>query len=388
MPISLLYIAQPLIEAGIDVEILDQRFETEFFKALRERLNAGLICIGISCITGPQIYHLIKIATFIKSISSVPIVVGGSHATILPEQTLESALIDYVVLGKGEIPFLNLVQSLKNHDFTGLPMVGHKDGNNVIITKGDVADCDVTEIPYHLVSKYKKASTVSLLTSRGCLYSCSFCAVKLLYPEYSELPLNDVFHMIKGALNLRPTTVNILDDNFFYNIKRVRDLFSLCRQNGLYFKWVCSGRVDEVLKVDDSILAELKESRLVSVFLGVESGSERILNLINKKIDKNMVLALNQKLKRYGISPHFSFMADFPTETDFDREETIKLIHQLKNENPSAMIWKINKYTPYPGTKLFQMSVENGFVAPTTLQGWGEIHFYTDDYDVPYNRKL
>jgi len=388
IPISLLYIAQPLIEAGIEVDILDQRFEPDFYNVLREKLHSGLICVGITCITGPQINHLIQIASFIKSVSNAPIVVGGSHATIFPEQTLHSDSVDYVVIGKGEIPFLHLALSLKNKNFSGMPMVGHKDGNSIVITKGDIPDSDIDQIPYHLISKYKKASTVSLLTSRGCLYNCSFCAVKILYPKYIELPLNQVFKMLKDVLRLQPDTINILDDNFFYNIKRVTDLFSLCRKNGLYFNWVCSGRVDEVLKIDDSVLSELKASRLVGIFLGVESGSERILNLINKKTDKNMVLEVNQKLKRHGIFPHFSFMAGFPSETDYDRGETFRLIHRLKNENSRAMIWKINQYTPYPGTDLFQLSVENGFVAPATLEGWGKIHFYTEDYDVPYNRKL
>ena len=81
-------------------------------------------------------------------------------------------------------------------------------------------------------------------------------------------------------------------------------------------------------------------------------------------------------------------MAGFPTETKEDREKTIRLINRLRLENPAAVIWKINKYTPYPGTELFDLAVQRGFKPPERFEGWSRIHFYSEDYDVPYDLHL
>ena len=113
IPLSMLYIAQPLIKDGIDVEIIDQRLEKDFFGSVHQRITPDLICIGISCITGPQIEQVIRISEFVRKVTNTPIVLGGPHATLFPHQTLGSAFIDYVVIGRGEAPFLNLVRALK-----------------------------------------------------------------------------------------------------------------------------------------------------------------------------------------------------------------------------------------------------------------------------------
>jgi radical SAM superfamily enzyme YgiQ (UPF0313 family) len=122
----LLYIAQPLIEDGIDVEIIDQRLEKDFFGRVHQRITPKLICIGISCITGPQIEQVIRISEFIRKVTNTLIVlVGGPHATLFPEQTLESGLINYVVIGGGEAAFLNLVRALKmKASIQGVSQVG------------------------------------------------------------------------------------------------------------------------------------------------------------------------------------------------------------------------------------------------------------------------
>ncbi len=388
MPISLLYLAQPLLEAGVNVEIIDQRFETDFFETLRSSLAGDITAVGISCITGPQLNELIAVTTFIRSISGVPIVVGGSHVTIFPEQTLASHCIDYVVIGKGELPFLNLVRALADNSFQGLPMVGHKVGGDIVITKGDVPDYTSSSVPYHLIAKYGKYSTVSILSSRGCLYDCAFCAIKAIYPGYTEFPVPNVVAMIQDAVRLEPLTIQFLDDNFLSRVRRVIDLFQVCRQNDLRFRWVCSARVDEVLRIDDQVLFFLKQASLTGIFLGVESGSQRILDLINKKIRCDMVLELNQKLKKFGIIPYYSFMVGFPTETDADREATFRLMDQLKRENSRAVIWKANNYTPYPSTKLYHLALEHGFKVPASLQEWSEKHPYSKEYDVPYDTRL
>ncbi|MBN2568647.1 MAG: B12-binding domain-containing radical SAM protein [Deltaproteobacteria bacterium] len=386
IPLSLLYVAQPLIEDTFDVEIIDQRFENDFFASIRQRIGPDLICIGISCITGPQILQVLRISEFIRKMTDTPIVLGGPHATLLPHQTLESEIIDYVVIGKGEAPFLNLVRALKmNESIEGISRVGYKANGRIFINMGSVPDINVRRIPYFLISRYGRFSTVPIVSSYGCRYNCSFCVERVLHPEYYEIPILDVLFMVEDALRLRPRFINFIDDNFLLNQARVMEIFSLFRQNGLNFRWICTGRIDEVISLGDDALRFLKERGLFSIYFGIESGSLRILKLIRKGITPEMVLKINSRLKKEGIIPHYSFMAGFPTETKEDIEKTVKFMYQLKQENPQAVIWKINTYTPYPGTDLFDLAVKNGFKPPETLGEWSRVHFYSKEYTAPHD---
>jgi radical SAM superfamily enzyme YgiQ (UPF0313 family) len=194
--------------------------------------------------------------------------------------------------------------------------------------------------------------------------------------------------MVGEALRLRPQTINFIDDNFLVNRKRFLELFSLCRQKGLEFLWVCTGRVDAVLGMDNETLRFLKQTGLLAIYFGIESGSPRMLKLINKGIEPEMVLKLNLRLKQEGITPHYSFMAGLPTETREDLQETLKLMNRLKDEYPKSFVWKINQYTPYPGTKLFDLAVQNGFKPPEKFEEWSHVFFYSREYSFRYDVQL
>jgi anaerobic magnesium-protoporphyrin IX monomethyl ester cyclase len=386
IPLSLLYVAQPLLENSINVEIIDQRYEKNFFEALEKRIAPDVICVGISCITGPGIEQVIKINEFVKGRTNAPIVLGGSHPTLLPEQTLQSRLVDYVVIGKGEAPFLSLVNALKmNGSARGIPQVGYKKNGDVVINEGSMPEIETRKIPYHLVTKYGRHSVIPVLTSYGCPYNCAFCVEKVLHPKYYTIPVENVLFMIEEALKFRPKLINFIDDNFFLSKQRINDIFKLRQQRDGDFYWFCTGRVDEVLRSDDEFLRLMRKRGLIGVYFGIESGSPRILRLINKHITPEMALELNVRLGRAGITPHYSFMAGFPTETREDIEKTLKLIGILKEQNPRAVIWKINKYTPYPKTELFNLALQCGFDPPKTFEEWGRVHFYSEEYSAAYD---
>ncbi len=389
VPLSLLYISQPLLEDGIDVEVIDQRCEKDFFGTLRQSLTPEPICVGINCITGPQIEQVIRISAFLKKVTDAPIVLGGPHATLFPAQTLASSFIDFVVMGRGEAPFLSLVRALKeNASPEGIPRIGYKENGKVIIQKGLVQEINIRTVPYHLVSRYGRPSTIPVFSSYGCPYDCAFCVEKVLHPVYREIPLDDVLCLLEGALRLKPQGISFLDDNFLLSRRRVTELLALCHERGFDFTWVCMGRADAVLRLSDENLAFLKERGLIGIYFGIESGSPKILRLINKGINPEIVLDLNLRMKKEGIAPHYSFMTGFPGETRQDFEETVRLMNRLKQENPQAMMWKINRYTPYPGTKLFDVAVQNGFRPPETFEGWSRVHFYSEEYGLPYNVHL
>jgi anaerobic magnesium-protoporphyrin IX monomethyl ester cyclase len=142
------------------------------------------------------------------------------------------------------------------------------------------------------------------------------------------------------------------------------------------------------LRSDDEFLKLMRQRGLSGIYFGIESGSSRILHLINKGITPEMAVELNLKLGRAGITPHYSFMAGFPTETKEDIEKTLKLVGILKQQNSQAVIWKINKYTPYPRTELFKLALQCGFDPPKTFEEWGRVHFYSQEYPAGYDVSL
>ncbi|HEJ83749.1 MAG TPA: B12-binding domain-containing radical SAM protein, partial [Desulfobacteraceae bacterium] len=369
LPLSLMYIAQPLLENNIEVEIIDHRYENDLFSILARQMDSGLICIGMNCITGPHIEQVQRICEFVKERSSIPIVLGGPHPTLLPEQTLQSGLVDYVVMHKGEAPFLRLVKALKMDEPVGhLKQIGWRENGRIYVNRDPVPEIQVRIIPYHLILKYGKPNVIPIITSYGCPYHCSFCVERVLHPKYTHIPMDVVLSMIGQAMELKPALINFIDDNFLLDRKRVIELLSMCQKNDLNFYSLCTGRVDEVLRMDDESLRFMRNRGLTRIFFGIESGSPRILNMIRKRLTVEMVLDLNRRLRNERIIPHYSFMAGFPTETKEDIEKTIHLIHRLKKENPESVIWKINKYVPYPGTELFDLAVQQGFNPPKRFE--------------------
>jgi len=394
IPLSLLYIARPLLKAGFTVEILDQRCDPLFFERLNTLLNQDIICIGITCITGTQIKNVIAIMNFIKKKSNIPIVLGGSHPTILPKQTLRSSIADYVIISDGEIPFLKLVKALKDKketkNITGLCF--RRNGEILLNQPNWAININyrkkVVPIPYYLIQRYNYSEVVPIISSYGCFGHCAFCIERVLHPQCFFLPVKNIVSMIENGLRLGVKTIDFIDDNFLMSKKRVKEIFDVCKRKNLFFEWVCSGRVDIVLSFGNEFLIWLKERGLLSIFFGVESGSPKILKRIKKGITTAMVLRLNRKFKKLGIKVNFSFMAGFPTETKKDLEDTFRLIRYLKKDNPEATIWKINKFTPYPETALFELAKEYGFNSPETFEGWHKVHFYNHTYKHNFDMKL
>jgi radical SAM superfamily enzyme YgiQ (UPF0313 family) len=386
LPLSLLHLSRKLIDNYMSVEIIDQRYEKNFQNVLEKSFGDDLLCVGISCITGPNIKNIINIIEQIRKKTTVPIVLGGPHPTLLPEQTLESGMVDYVVIGPGETPFLRLVRALQNKDnLEDIPGIGLMKDGLPKVNPSNLEPPEGGRIPYHLVSKYGRQDIIPIITSYGCPYDCGFCVEKVLHPRYSSLPPQEVVAMIEDALRLKPGLVNFIDDNFLASKERVKQIFELCDDKGLHFDWLCLGRINTVNSFDDDTLLFLKRHGLRGILFGVESGSPKILELINKKLSPDEVISLNSRMNRMGIVPSYTFIIGFPTETLEDAEMTFNLIRKIRKENPYAVIWKLNRYTPYPKTKLLDLALREGFKMPTNFKEWGEVHFYSKEWPIPYD---
>jgi len=388
IPLSLLAIAAPLVERNYKVIIIDQAADPHWKQTLLDALDSNLLCIGITCKTGSQITHAARLSDLIKSKSKAPLVWGGNHATALPAQTLAYPAIDYVVQGEGEFSFLELISALEaGRIIEGIPGVWYK-VDNIPRANPRRPFCDLDKlppIPYHII--FSKNDTfprgpgkrINIETSRGCPYKCTFC-----YNQYHNLSqwramsADSALDRIAEATDVfHSNSIFIVDDNFFLDLQRSKEIAEGMIRMKWNLDWHAQGiDIRSADKMDDTFLKLLRRSGCGVLKFGVESGSERILKLINKGISVEQVIRVNRKLSRYDFIPYYSFMCGFPDETMEELRQTIELLLALRKDNPSANTTMLYIYSPYPGTDLYDQLEAKGVTFPKRLVDWAVMDRY------------
>ena len=391
MPLSILALAPSLERNGIKPHIIDQRTSKNWRDELKDSLNRdGPLCVGISSMTGTQITGAIEASRIVREQSpQTPVVWGGVHPSLLPEQTLESGRMDFIILGEGEEEFLGLVLALKKgKETSSLQGLAFRTGENVRINpKGAPIDLDTLDVPsYHLVNLEDypssfygvRSGSLPLCTSRGCPHACRYCYNRAFSNRQwrgmsPKKVLGDLeqLHERFGVKN-----IYLLDDNFFVQKKRVERICQLLLEKGVGFSFKNANcKAEMVASYDPGFLKLLKEAGFKQLFIGVESGSDEVLEEIGKGCTVSDILAANRKLGEVGITPVYSFMAGFPFETVEQVRKTIRLMDHLLRENPQAVITNIVLYSPFPGTELFDACVKLGMEAPDHLEAWKEVRY-------------
>ena len=181
---GVLSVATPVSRAGYEVQILDQRIEPQWRRVLETALAGGLLCVGVSSMTGPQLRHALEVSRLVKEHGDIPVVWGGIHPSLLPEQTLENEYIDIVVQGEGEETFLELVQALAGRtSLQSVRGIWYKDNGHIRQTDArPVLDLNTQPpLAYDLIESRKYIRVMSgvehlnFFTSRGCPHRYTFC---------------------------------------------------------------------------------------------------------------------------------------------------------------------------------------------------------------------
>jgi radical SAM superfamily enzyme YgiQ (UPF0313 family) len=399
VPHSLLTIAAPLFNKGYTVKIIDQRVEPRWQKELIHTLQSKPVCVGISCMTGTQIYFAHKAAQLVRRYTngSIPIVWGGPHPSILPEQTLEDETVDIVCIGEGDITFLEIVEALgSKRPLTKVKGIGFKDGGRIIITEPrPLLDVErLLPVAWGLINVekyihpdfYMKKSSRSLdvgQTSRGCPFQCGFCcSATLRKRKWRAMSVEKSLQLIlEPVRRFKLNGIWIRDDEFYISSKRTTAICEGFIRCGLKFNWYTSGtRVDTFNRFNDDEIGLIKKSGAHTLKYGAESGCNRILKLINKGITKEDTIKANLRAKKHGIRPVFAIMIGFPTETFDEINQTVDLMIRLKQDNTEAQFETIAPYTALPGTPMYPLSLQMGLRPPTNLMGWHT--WVIDDYDI------
>ncbi len=390
LPLSILY---PLINLkDYKPKIIDQRLDRDWKNTLKRFLKDDPVCIGISAMTGCQIKHALEAAELVKTISPKTLVVwGGVHASLLPEQTLENKNVDIVVNGEAEDAFVELVKVLdKKKSLNSVKGIYYKKGKTIIKTAPKLFIKEPKILPkkiYELVNPknylltwFSSINSLSLLTGRGCPHRCAYCYNHVYNKRtWRPIPAKEIIKGVKTLRNFGAQTIELLDDNFFVDINRVKEFCRLIHKENIKMRFVSNCRIDYISRWDQSFLNMLRKTGFVEFFVGVETGSQRMLDIVKKDTKTKDVIKGAIKLRKSGIHAIYSFMGGMPHETIKDTKKTIDLMLKLNKVHPEASLTSVKIFVPFPGTELYHESIRLGFKPPTELEQWGEYNYNNAD---------
>ncbi len=403
LPMGYLCMAAPLKADGFDVQIIDQRIEKNFDLSLRRALKEKPLLIGLSMMTGQQITHSLNIAGEIREIQpEATIVFGGVHPTLMPDQTLLHPLVDLIVRGEGEQTILELAQALRSDsDFSGIEGLSYTHDSEIVHTpERPPIDLNTQPpIPYELVDvdKYLMGQipgyrrSLDVYTSRGCPCACIYCYNQSFNkrrwrPISTERILENIRYLID---KFRIDSMFFNDDNMFVSLPRVYEICEGLHELPYVPVWGSVGsRVDSLHGCDYD---KLEKSGCKHLYIGIESGSERILNQIKKGITLDQTLDVVRDISRTDIIAHYNFMTGFPMETGIDLKDTLDFIDQIMTIDRRAYISSLHIATPYPGTPYYFMAQEYGWKPPDSLEEWSDIYWEKTEMpwlDKDYKRML
>ncbi len=383
VPYSLLYLDRMLRDLDLEVILLDEQQQPDYTSILESKCGR-LLLAGVSSLTGEQINGGIAFSKKVRELCSAPVVWGGWHATLLPEQTLGEDYIDYVVVGQGERPLRELVNCLLDgEDPSHIRGLGSKHGGQVTVNPPtpvegidafppiDLARLDLTK---YLNKSRLPERFIGYFATHGCPLDCSFCCIGEIYQRrwYHKNvgQIIDELRFLKEQVGV--DSLLFEDDNFFVRPQFARELARAMIDAKLNVKWETSAHAHIFTKAytDDDVRL-FAESGCQQIYIGAESGDQEALDIMNKRATVEENLRFVEMLTRNGILPRFSTMVCLPTDSGRDLKMTIDMLSRAKLAHRSLRA-SIFLFTPYPGTRLYERAKEKGFRPPSALAGWAK----------------
>lgn len=342
-----------------------------------------LTAIGITVMPGPQLNHAVPDSRRLKqALPDVPIIWGGYFPSQHADTVLQDAAVDYCIHGQGEETFLELLEVLEHGgSLASIPGLIYSDDGSTRHNprRALIPLDDLPEWPYEKIEMeryfhhhYLGNRVGTHHSSYGCPFGCNFCAVVDLVnrrwvAQSPEKLAGTVEHLHRrwgiDALQFH-------DMDFFISEKRTAEFAERIR--GLGITWWALGRVDELMGYSDSTWSSMRSSGLKMAFCGAETGSDEMLDRMNKggKSSTSLTLELARRMKSFDVVPEFSFVLGNPPDPVADIDSTLAFIRRLKQVNSATEVI-LYSYTPVPlDGKLFEEARALGFRYPDTLDQW------------------
>ncbi|MBI5343724.1 MAG: radical SAM protein [Deltaproteobacteria bacterium] len=392
-PLGLAYLAAVMREKGHEVVVYDadanvDKAEEMDFSALEEKypeyirqINdlshriweemksviaaARPDLVGINAYT-TRVAAAFRTAEIVKGLfPGVPVVIGGPHPSVKAEESLRiSPFVDFAIRGEGERSFSELAEAIERKGgFSGIKGLSYRSGGRIIHNPPVEFINDLDRIPYPardlLINKgyYTSEDMGLIMTGRGCPYACTFCSSSGVWKRgVRARSIENVLGEIRKVQTEYGTVqFSFKDDTFTLDRKRVQEFCGAVNDERLNINWDCNVRVN---LIDDELLRQMKAAGCNGIKMGIESGSDRVLNDVMKKgATVARILRAAEIARRASIHWTGYFMMGLPTETREEMIETLRLMRRIKPDFASLSV-----YEPFPGTDLFNAGVAAGCV--------------------------
>ena len=317
-----------------------------------------------------------------------PIIWGGIHSTVRPEQCLNT--VDYICVGEGETSCLELCQKLSRGEATdSIPGIWTKVGGNIYKNNPESVVLDLDKLPapdYDLNDNYilvdRKdiisldmsnmrqflGSTYWTMLTRGCPFSCTYCcndALRMLHKDYTKTRSKSPENLIRELLAIQKKFpyvryINFTDDTLFALSEQAIKDFAECYKKNIDIAFMVPGI--NPLVFTEKKFDYLVDAGLLKVRMGIQTGSQKVLDIYKRKQDNEKVVEISKNLQKYSkklTAPTYDIIVDNPWETKGDIIKTIRLLSRLK----APFSLNIFSLLFYPGTRLYAQGVEAGLIS-------------------------
>jgi anaerobic magnesium-protoporphyrin IX monomethyl ester cyclase len=359
VPLGILYVSAYLERKGFDNEVFDSTFSSmQNLQDYLLKINPDVLAIYVNLMTKLNVLDIIK---FIKSnLKQTKIILGGPEIKYNANDFLNFGA-DFLVIGEGEETSFELIKALNENrfdDIKNINGIGFIDNNKFVFTEERTKLKDIDSLPFPNRDKvnlklYLDAwkerhgeSAISISTMRGCPYTCKWCSravYGLSYRRRTPKNVCDELELIEKEYN--PDTLWFVDDVFTISHKWLSEFKDVLTERNLKIKYECITRAD---RLNENVIKDLKASGCFRVWIGAESGSQKVIDLMDRRVDVNQVREMIKLAQKYGIQAGTFIMLGYPGETEADIEETIR---HLKESNPEY--FTITVAYPIKGTELF-----------------------------------
>ncbi|MGL1862843.1 MAG: B12-binding domain-containing radical SAM protein [Pseudodesulfovibrio sp.] len=360
-PLGLLSIATSILQmTPHEVDIFDCQLEDVHAGNIHEHLTKEYDVVGISSWTDFW-YQATAIGAKIKELfPQCFLIMGGPHINAYPAEALAFPAVDAISMGDGEIPTVKLLERLASGSDDLIPGLYVKGEEPRQFDPFICRDLNTLPIPDRTLLPIDRYTSVlgserfitTMITSRGCPFACVYC--KMEHQPFNMRSAESVIDEFKQIHALGISEVEVYDDTFNFNHTRTKEICKELKRLGLNIKWAIRDRVD---RVDEEVLVALKEAGCNRIHLGIESGNDKVLHDIGKKITAEQARTAVKMVKAQKFELLTYYMFGLPDETYEEAAQTIDFSLELDSDYAEFSIT-----IPYPGTKAYADALSKGII--------------------------
>lgn len=361
IPLSLAYPGRVLLDEGYDIDVLDIWLHQYNTRQVIEKIKElDYDVVGITALS-TQYSYVKWLSETLKRYNEEPIILGGALPTFSAELVLKNTKTDICIIGEGEVTIKEIMDDMGKLE--GVEGIFFKEGGEVFKNplRTPIKNLDSIKFPtrdlfdvekYLTLNKTGNRRAMHITSGRGCPYNCRFCSKT--FSGYRNRSINNIIEEIKTLIDKYDVNyIGFVDELVIISKKRV---FELCDAiEPLNIQWSCQGRVN---LVNPEILKRMKKANCVGVGYGVESGSQRILDNMNKQITVQQSKEAVINTLKLGMSTNVQLMYGYPGETRETLDETIHVFDDL----PYTGVAFLSPTTPIPGSPLYDECLNNGLI--------------------------